>query len=621
MAYNHAVAQAVAEGDKNFDKSDKSDTIPFDGEFFEDFSDYQNKVFPRKEYWADNYAYINSTYADSMISLGVATLDAYDQYGYPYYSSTRRHTEGDTLTTLPFVFPGALTKPLFLSFFYEAGGKGDLPEGDSTNDPGFPGRDTLIVEFFSHDTVWVPAWKTLDNLNPHRFKQVILQVPDSLAKNGFRFRFRNYVSIPNYPQGTDLGMFGNADQWHIDYIQLKQADDSLDLVNLDDIMVTEPLLSSLTEYTAVPWRHFTLAQSAQGNERRLIPFSFRTYYPDSSGVINSINRIYETYDLNTDEQLNSRIRHNPEPTFEFRHYEDSFPTKLNYNDDYDVGRFEILAYLQTTQENQKRINDTVRRIETYYDYYSYDDGSAELGFGIAGETQDLSRIALRFRAFRRSTNPDTLKAVLIYFCKSINSATDEAFYRISIRKNNGAEPAADTLYTSEDLTPDYNAGLNEFTRIEINRPILIADTFFVVIEQLGGYLNIGYDINDNSLKNLYVYSNHEWINPNNIPTGSLMVRPSFESQSLPNQVKRIEAENDFSVFPNPATEQLNFIVPSSYFQEPFTIQIFNSLGVLQYNGLSRETSIPIGNLTHGMYFIVVSSQESGKRFAAKFIKQ
>ena len=98
MAYNHAVAQAVAEGDKNFDKSDKSDTIPFDGEFFEDFSDYQNKVFPRKEYWADNYAYINSTYADSMISLGVATLDALNEKGYPWYTEVNKVVSADDIT-------------------------------------------------------------------------------------------------------------------------------------------------------------------------------------------------------------------------------------------------------------------------------------------------------------------------------------------------------------------------------------------------------------------------------------------------------------------------------------------------------------------------------------------
>ncbi len=570
---------------------------------------------------ADNYAYINSTYADSMISIGVATLDAYDQYGYPYYTEGKKHTSADTLTSHPFKFTGSLPSPLYMSFFYQAGGKGDLPEGIVTNDPGFPGRDTLIVEIYSHDTVWVTVFKTLDNTTPHQFKQAIIQIPDTLVKDGFQFRFRNYVSLPDYPQGTDLGKFGNADQWHIDYIQLRQATNPQVMENLNDIMVVEPLLPSFVEYTAVPWHHFSLAQSAQSNERRTIPFSFRTYYPDSINTINSINRIYETYDLNSGDLLRARERHNPEPPFAYRHYEDSISSDFLYNENDTIGRFEIITYIETTAgESQRKVNDTLKRTETYYDHYAYDDGTAEFGFGIEGEQQEHARIALRFRTFRHSSNPDSLRAVLIYFCKSVDSVSANAQYEISIRKNDGAEPADDTLYTSDIFTPDYSAHLNEFTRIEINPPLLIADTFFVVIEQINGYLNIGYDINNNSRNNLYVYTNNEWTNPYSIPGGSLMIRPSFGNYSLPTQIADNEIQEDFILYPNPVTDRLNFSIVSDD-QGQYAIRIFNLAGVMLYNTITRENAIAVDQLNRGIYFIEIMDLDTNKRYTSKFIKQ
>ncbi|MBA7565474.1 hypothetical protein ES708_07158 [subsurface metagenome] len=123
LDYNHAVIKANEERKKIPLKSIGSDTIYFDSEFFEDFSSYHYEIFPRPNVWADQYAFINSTYADSMISLGVATLDAYDQKGFPYYSSLNKVAESDTLTSQIFVFNEIPEDTLFFSFFYQCGGK------------------------------------------------------------------------------------------------------------------------------------------------------------------------------------------------------------------------------------------------------------------------------------------------------------------------------------------------------------------------------------------------------------------------------------------------------------------------------------------------------------------
>jgi len=57
-----------------------SDTLELP--FFDDFS--ASYMYPDSSKWSDKYAYINNSCAKNPISIGVATLDALDQYGRIY---------------------------------------------------------------------------------------------------------------------------------------------------------------------------------------------------------------------------------------------------------------------------------------------------------------------------------------------------------------------------------------------------------------------------------------------------------------------------------------------------------------------------------------------------------
>ena len=613
LPYNHAVAKALKEGGESHLKSARATSFNFENEFFEDFSDYHQSVFPRNDKWADRYAFINSTYADSMISLGVATLDAYDEFGYPYYSDTNKLTAADTLTSLPFIFPENMSGRYFFSFFYQPGGKGDLPES----------TDTLLLDFYyQKDHIWVNMMKIIDNTKPNNFTQMVLEVPESFLTDSFRFRFRNYVSLPSYPQGQDLGQFGNADMWHIDYIQLRQAANAAEMENLDDIMITEPLLPTLREYTSVPWLHYSLALSSAGNERTTTTLAFRTYFPDMPENILSVDRFYDAFDQVDPIPISSRSYYATDfPPFDYFSREDNFKPGLLADASKKIGKLYIRAYIEGSTEtvNSNRfVNDTVKRFETYYDHYAYDDGIAELGIGIGGETQDNAKMALRFRSFRKSENPDTLKAVLIYFCKSANGASANATYKISIRKNSGNVPDSEVLYESAELSPDYDAGLNDFTRIEID-PLVISDTFFVVIEQLNGFLNIGYDINNNTTDKLYFYVNQQWNLSYSMQKGALMVRPSFGSGSLlPLEAVRKE-DFKMTVFPNPVTDKLNFSLGEDL-AGPYSIKIYDMLGTICLNEITYNSHIDVGYLPDGMYFIMINSASFREPVTAKFLK-
>ena len=78
-----------------------------------------------------------------------------------------------------------------------------------------------------------------------------------------------------------------------------------------------------------------------------------------------------------------------------------------------------------------------------------------------------------------------------------------------------------------------------------------------------------------------------------------------------------EFENNFSIFPNPATDKLNIISPDN---KIFSINILNSFGENIYS--TKATSnlqIETSSFASGLYFIQVNSQN--KLFTQKFIKQ
>jgi hypothetical protein len=105
----------------------------------------------------------------------VATLDAIDASG-EVYSQNDLPTPSDSLTSLPFdLSPWATgTDTVRLSFFYQAGGKGEIPER----------TDSLLLDFYSPATErWARMWFAITDTFSH-FSQVVLSVPRNTASTG-----------------------------------------------------------------------------------------------------------------------------------------------------------------------------------------------------------------------------------------------------------------------------------------------------------------------------------------------------------------------------------------------------------------------------------------------------
>src|SRR4030042_3505831 len=132
---NLELQRIAAQPHKSRLKAAPIDTIPF----IDDFS--TTTIFPNSKYWADSSAYINSTLATNLLTIGVATLDDIDSRGYIYATATPTPFQADFLTSNPIKLDPGMQN-VWLSFEYQGGGNINGPDVN----------DSLIVEFYSPET-------------------------------------------------------------------------------------------------------------------------------------------------------------------------------------------------------------------------------------------------------------------------------------------------------------------------------------------------------------------------------------------------------------------------------------------------------------------------------------
>ena len=90
----------------------------------------------------------------------------------------------------------------------------------------------------------------------------------------------------------------------------------------------------------------------------------------------------------------------------------------------DSATFLIRANIKTDNVQERefyRWNDTVRYYQEFKNYYSYDDGTAEKGYGISGQGTANSSLAYQFESYKT----DTLFGAYIYFNRTLNDGNQK----------------------------------------------------------------------------------------------------------------------------------------------------------------------------------------------------
>jgi len=586
---------------KRYKKSEKPDTLELP--FFDDFSN--SSVYPNPVFWADKDAFINGTYAIDPPSVGVATLDAVDYKG-DFYASAGygNYFTADYLTSNPINLNYPTDKNIYLSFFYQPQGRGDYPEI----------KDSLILEFYDPlDSVWNRVWfKEGGELTD--FKDTIIQVwPEKYLKKGFQFRFRNIASLTS---GNQPSKAVNADHWNIDYIYLNRGRTAGDTV-YKDIAFVYPLESCLKYYESMPWKHFILNRKAE--LKSTVRSVYKNNYNTTRAVISRNFVFYDHKGNQTNDTVYGGAWNEPpgvqivfDPVYSYSFLSEAV----------DSASFTIKALIKTDTDDPIQ-NNEILFTQKFYDYYAYDDGSAEAGYGLIGEGTQNALLAYKFDCKKQ----DTLKAIQIYFNKSLNDKSQKYFY-LTIWDDNDGEPGQ-VIYQREGIRPEYEGDLNKFHTYEIDdTTIVLKGVFYVGWKQTTpDLLNIGFDFNnkfkDNSNKvinNIFYNINGTW--EKSKFEGSLMIR-TFFGKSLTAEVVPVNQKPipKVNIYPNPANDNIKIIVNKLSEYNQLTVSIYNLTGSLVHQSIQdNNQSIDLSYFKEGTYIIRLTDKKKSLNYSCKFIK-
>jgi hypothetical protein len=590
--------------------------------FRDDFS--YSGPFPDPALWADNFVFINNSFAVHPKTVGVATFDALDQFGQIYEQADENsyQFEADFLTSHPIML-GNLTPAdsVLLTFYYQPQGKGSAPRE----------RDSLVVEFLhtpgyyeedeEGEMVWVPdLWQSVwraegeslsafsNDTFPY-FKRAAVFITDAVYfRDDFRFRFKNYSSFSIPTAKTPPNMAGNNNIWNIDYILLNQGRSKLS-TSYFDIAFADEAPSILKQYTAMPWSHYIMnpqthlknnlelkitnlgsivynyvyryfIQDEQGN-------NIRTYSGGTWNIAPFAQDGYQNYQPHT----NPIVIQNPLPTAPatYRHFK------------------VIHVIREGVSGDSYQRNDTITFNQVFDNYFAYDDGVPESGYGLVGKN---SKGAYRFIL----SKPDTLNAVQFFFNRTLSDYSVKPFY-LTIWSDIGEEQI---IYQSEVQTPDFEDGLNVFATYFLDEPLPVSGTIYVGWEQVGeGFLNIGYDVNGKAGENIFYKVGNDWVP--SIYEGALMIRPMFGPSGTVS-VTEPKMGFEMGIYPNPLGNNL-LNIRMDDFQintAELRLEIFDLYGRLI---LSQEFNpmLDLGHLSNGMYILRLTHPASHRSQSIRFI--
>lgn len=552
-------------------KNDFTDTLNLP--FFDDFA--TSNVYPDGKLWADNTVFVNQDFPINPLSIGAATFDALDSRGNAYLGIDQfAFGPADTLSTQAINLAGlSPADAVVLSFFYQAQGRSfEVLEK----------KDSLVVQFLNNLGAWVNVWST-EGITQQEFKQAIIRITDpSYFHGGFRFRFLNYARY-----------VGNLKQWHLDYVLLNKNRNHLDSSHQDQAVAESPE-SVLNNINEMPWPHL------KANPGKYLKTVYRN-------TVNNLDNTGETFSsfvqVRNDDATpigSSALLGQVLPANErlslFQTVNLNFTPNQNDSTHFVVSN----RFADILGGNDIKSNDSVVKQFNMHNYFAYDDGTAESGYGIRN---GAGKVALGFDL----EIPDTLRAISVHFTQAEKLATNAFFLAVwSDISSPGAPNTLDKpVYTRAFTAPLYTDTINGFYTLLIDTPFAVSNRIYVGwIQNTSFLLNVGWDRN-------YRYNGQEAVNPNLFYdvrgywqkasiNGTPLIRVHVGKEiNLPlDKPTLLPEEIDISLYPNPAKDKLTV---AGDFDNGF-LELINSQGQ-QVRLLAIENKVCQTNqMKPGLYF-------------------
>ena len=583
--------------------------------------------YPDASIWADADVYINNHLGVHPKTFGIATFDILDQFGRIY--------DHANLDNIPFVADHLSSHPIdlgglnpadsvILSFYYQPQGMG----GDPST------QDSLVLQFFLPDngqdngdegdngdewrwqTVWAAPGQTLEAFAQDTFpyfKRVAVPIEEEIYfREDFRFRFRNWASF------TAGGAFpfnsGSGNIWNIDYVYLDQGRSTGDAYYYD-VAFAAPAQSMLHHHTSVPWSQYIASPNdllrdnfdvrITNLDQSTYTYSYRYVIQDENGhtirtysggswVIAPFSQAgYQEHP----QHANPIVLANPLPTA---------PA--------DKRHFHVVHSLQegATGDDYRR-NDTITFKQVFSNYFAYDYGRPQ--------RVQLLRGIHPSRATQFILNhPDSLEAVKFFFTETIDMQDDGELFELVVWKS--LHPVEE-LYRSDPILAG-EMPRNQYHPIYLEEPILLADTFYVGITQLGQNVEnrrsiaLGYDMRNNMQHRNYFDAGEGWLQ--SIEQGTPMIRPQMRRDHITSIPPVAGEAAGIGIYPNPGSgSHIHIRVDSGQWDASGAmVMIYDAGGRLVHNA-PYHPSVDVSALSNGLYILRLADTARGISQTARFI--
>ena len=575
-------------------------SLPFFDDFSEPFSRNNRPadLFPDSLKWIGRSVYINDHMAINPISIGVATFDGLDENGLAYGFGISIPSLSDSLTSKPINLAGV--EGVYLSFHYQAQGNGLAP--------GL--ADVLLLEFKDTANTWEEVWSVSGySLVDSVFKRAMIPIADTaFLHSGFQFRFINYAA-----------QAGSVDHWHVDYVLLDEGRSEADTI-YRDVAVLERTAGLLQGYQSMPWTHYkqdTVTYMGtkryfklRNNANEIYPVSYKFNVYDAFGTL--------VFDPNLAvAQVNPLIicgneLNNCGQDFarDLLGFHFPFDTEVAPDSNYFIVETSLENLVDDHIENDKAVT-----VQKFYNYYAYDDGTAEVAYGL-GNLQFPGQVAIKYDVVKR----DTLQAIQYYLNPVAEDLSNDP---IRFLVWSGTDIPEQLIYISDEVYMSYSTGMNYMNHFFLDQQIEIEGTVFIGWQQqpvAGQKFSIGFDRSYDASENLfYSIGSAPWAQ-SSIP-GSVMFRPVFGAPyDWTIGVNENYPSSKLTAYPNPTTGVI-FLAESRVGQfATASITLYDVTGraVVVQNGYTN--GIDASAVRNGLYILEVIDA-AGQRFTQRIIIQ
>ena len=465
---------------------------------------------------------------------------------------------------------------------------------------------------------WKELWSiSSENLQTDLFYNQIVPIDKSFFKKGFRFRFINYASL-----SSDKSHARNEDQWNLDMVNLFANRNPK--LELPDERIRKVDFNFYGDYTSIPFKHVLnidentiqsyLTYTVQNTDTIARAITYHMSVKEQAKVkdnkitanfslVNTTPQSQETADLSFIENISL--------------YEMFVKNaKQNMYSNFDISFF--YTDNESPIHEQYRWNDTIHLNQSFYNFYSYDDGSSEAGYGIRGI--ENAQVAYAFSTLQT----DTLHSVIMYFNNTLN--TDIPSFNLCVWDDNNGKPGKLIAKQAGEYVK-YADGVNKFSIYPIKQESIIdaskkdiqieaGKTFYIGwLQPTDVLINIGVDLNRTVKNKIFYKTGTAW--QSSLLNNPLMIRPVFDDNPEVVKAKVQQQTSQLEIYPNPSTGICSIVTDTD--NSSFEISVKSIVGqeIVHQKG---TTMIDLSNVQNGLYFITMTNK-SGTSFTGKVIIQ